>query len=127
MEPQRAERASSAYTSRNMRSSLTMYKYLARTSSESELNKVITQHARCEGSALDRRRRAGKLRNEQEKFEHQMSTQMESLATTLQADAQAKAQAKAKAAATAKQMDVAAEHAARAMGAVMPHLSLIHI
>ena len=64
-----AERVSSAYTTRNMRSSLTMMKYLARTSSEGELNKVIHQHARCEGTVADRRRRAGKLRNEQEDLE----------------------------------------------------------
>lgn len=117
----RTERAASAYTARNMRSSLTMMKYLARTSSEGELNKVITQQARCEGTVADRRRRAGRLRNEQEQLEHQMSSQMKSLATNLQADAAAKAQAKAKAAAAARQMNVAAEQAARVMGAVAPH------
>ena len=85
---------SSAYTTRNMRSSLTMMKYLARTKSEGELNRVIHQHARVEGSVADKRRRAGKLRNEQEDLEQQMSSQMHSLATSLQAEAHAKSVAK---------------------------------
>jgi len=116
-----AERATSLYTTRNMRSSLTMMKYLARTSSEGELNKVLEHHALCEGSLAERRRRVGQLRNEQEQLELQMSTQLQSLTTTLQADAHAKALAKARTAAHAKQMNAAAEQAARVMGAVAPH------
>lgn len=98
-----------------------MMKYLARTSSEGEINKVIHQHARCEGSVGERRRRAGQLRNEQEQLEQQMSQTMQSLATSLQADAHARAVAKQKAAAEMRQMNVAAEQAARVMGAVAPH------
>lgn len=115
------ERASSAYTARNARSTLTMMKYLTRTSSEGELNKVLHQQAKVEGTVAERRKREGKLRNEQEAAEQRMTTQMQSLATTLQADAHAKAAAKARAAAAARQANVAAEHAARAMGAVAPH------
>ena len=112
---------SSAYTTRNMRSSLTMMKYLARTKSEGELNRVIHQHARVEGSVADKRRRAGKLRNEQEDLEQQMSSQMHSLATSLQAEAHAKSIAKARTAAATQQMNAAAEQAARNMGAIAPH------
>ena len=115
------ERASSAYSARNMRSSITMMKYLSRTSSDGELNKVVQQQARVEGTVADRRRRAGKLRNEQEELELQMTSQMQSLATTMQADAHARAAVKARQAAAVRQMNVAAEQAARTMGAVAPH------
>ena len=56
----------------DMRSTVTMMKYLARTSSESELNKVLQQNALCEGSLVEKRRRAGRLRNDQVQLETQL-------------------------------------------------------
>lgn len=100
---------------------MTMMKYLARTSSEGELNKVLHQNALYEGSIAERRRREGKLRVEQERLEGQMTSQMHAFASTLQAGAHAKALAQARAAAKVRQMNVAAEQAARVMGAVAPH------
>ena len=119
--PEEGARASSAYTARNMRSTVTMMKYLVRTTSEGELGKVIKQNALCEGSLAERRRRQGKLRIEQEEMQMEMASQMASLASNLQADAQAKALAKARAAAKVRQMNASAEQAARMLGAVAPH------
>ena len=93
-------------------------KYLARTTSDAELNKVVARHMYAEGSS---RRGTGQLRNEQEQLEFEVSNQMHSLTDALQADAHAKAQAKARAAAAAKQAAKQAEQAARTMGAVAPH------
>ena len=61
----------SAYGQRSMRSTVTMLKYLARTSSESEINSVLQVNARCEGTLAERRQRIGKLRNEQEQMQAQ--------------------------------------------------------
>ena len=108
-----------------MRSTMTMMKYLARTSSDGELNKVITQsaqqYARCEGSLAERRRREGKLRNEQEEAEVKMTEGMQTLAMSLQAQAQNKALAKARQAQQLRAKNLAAEEAARVMGAIAPH------
>ena len=110
-----------ADTTRNMRSTMTMMKYLARTSSEGELNKVLSQNARVEGSLAERRRREGKLRSDQEELEEKMTQGMHSLAMTLQADAHQKALVKARQAQQSRQANAAAEQAARVMGAVAPH------
>ena len=104
-----------------MRSTMTMMKYLARTSSDGQLNKVISQNARFEGSLAERRRREGKLRITQEELESKMTEGMQSLAATLQAGAHAKALAKARQAQQALASNLAAEQAARVMGAIAPH------
>lgn len=98
-----------------------MLKYLARTSSEGELNKVLHQNARFEGTLAERRKRAGKLRNEQEDLEKQLHNRVHLLASSLQADANAKAAARAQAAVATRREHKAAEQAARVMGAVAPH------
>ena len=113
--------ATSAYAMREMRSTVTMLKYLSRTSSESQLNKVLQQNARCEGTLAEQRRRAGKLRNDREHLEAQLQSRVQQLANTLQADASARATAKEQAAYAARRENRAAEHAARVMGAVAPH------
>ena len=79
-----------------------MMKYLARTSSDSDLSKVLHQNALYEGSLGERRRREGKLRTEQERLEGEVTSQMHAFASTLQAGAQAKALAQARAAANGR-------------------------
>ena len=113
--------ASSSYGNRSMRSTVTMLKYLGRTSSEARVDEVVQQSARCEGSLSEQRRRVGKLRYEQEKLESQLQDRVAICASSLQADASAKAAAKARAAQAARHSDRLAEHAARVMGAVAPH------
>jgi len=110
----------SAYGQRSRRSSLTMLKYLARSGSESELNTVLQQNARCEGTLKEQRQRAGKLRSDQG-LEAQLHGRIQLLASTLQADANAKAAARLHAAAAARNTLRVAEQAARVMGAVAPH------
>jgi hypothetical protein len=81
----------SAYGQRSMRSTVTMLKYLARTSSESEINSVLQVNARCGGTLAERRQRIGKLRNEQEQMQAQLQDRVQQLASSLQMDANAKA------------------------------------
>ena len=115
------DRANSSYGQRSMRSTVTMLKYLARAGSESELNSVLQQNARCEGTLAERRRRAGKLRGEQEQLQEQLQSRVTLLANSLQADANAKAAARSNAAADTRRRQKMAEQAARVMGAVAPH------
>jgi hypothetical protein len=111
----------SAYGQRSMRSTVTMLKYLARTSSESEINSVLQVNARCEGTLAERRQRIGKLRNEQEQMQAQLQDRVQQLASSLQMDANAKAAERARAAEAARRSKKMAQQAARMMGAVATH------
>ena len=112
---------SSAYGQRSMRSTVTMLKYLARTSSESEINSVLQVNARCEGTLAERRQRIGKLRNEQEQMQAQLQDRVQQLASSLQMDANAKAAERARAMEAARRSKKMAQQAARMMGAVATH------
>ena len=103
---------------RELRSTVTMMRYLARTSSQpaianGSLQQVLT---------VDRRRQSSRtLRTQQERVEAQLQTRVHRMAAALEADAHQKAHAKAVAAAASKQAGWQAQHAARVMGAVAPH------
>ncbi|KAL1515695.1 hypothetical protein AB1Y20_002312 [Prymnesium parvum] len=103
-----------------LRSTVTMMRYLARTSAQpafrnGPLQQVVT--------VADRRRGKSDLtqRTNQERMEAQLQTRVQTMAAVLEANAHQKAHAKAVAAAASKQANWQAEHAARVMGAVAPH------
>ena len=104
---------------RELRSSVTMMRYLARTTGHPS---TVNGNLHHKLSVADRRQghTSAPLRHEQEWEEAQLQTRVHTMAIALEEGAHAKAHAKAIAAAVSKQSSVAAEHAARVMGAGEP-------
>ncbi|KAL3904476.1 MAG: hypothetical protein SGPRY_011269 [Prymnesium sp.] len=104
---------------RELRSTVTMMRYLARTSSQPSIHDGSLQQA----AVADRRRREASrsLRTGQFALHSDLQKRVHTLAASLEADAHHKVHAKAVAAAASKQAGWRAEQAARIMGAVAPH------
>lgn len=106
---------------RELRSTVTMMRYLSRPSSQQSSSRGPTAVLQPVHRVAERRAGPKTLRVQQNCMEAQLQTRVQRMAVALEAGAAARSHAKAVAEAAWKQVTDAAENAARVMGAVAPH------